>query len=65
MNSKLPPGARLGHYEIKSQLGAGGMGDVYLAQDMKLDRRVGLKILPSDVASNQERMRFTQEEGFI
>ena len=66
MNSKLPPGVRLGHYEIKSQLGAGGMGEVYLAQDMKFDRRVGLKILPSDVASNQERMRrFTQEEGFI
>jgi len=41
MNSKLPPGMRLGQHEIKSQLGAGGMGEVYLAQDMKLDRRVG------------------------
>ena len=57
MSSSLPPGARLGRYEIKSQLGAGGMGEVYLAQDTGLDRKVALKILPSDVASNQERTR--------
>src|SRR5467141_2066995 len=62
MSSNLPPGARLGRYEIKSQLGAGGMGEVYLAQDTKLDRRVGLKILPADVASNRDRMdRFVRE----
>jgi len=47
-------GTKLGHYEIRSQLGAGGMGDVYLAQDAKLDRKVALKILPAEVASNQE-----------
>src|SRR6267378_3150878 len=62
MSSNLPPGARLGRYEIKSQLGAGGMGEVYLAQDTKLDRRVGLKILPADVAANRDRMdRFVRE----
>src|SRR5881409_172486 len=56
------PGAKLGHYEIRSQLGAGGMGEVYLAQDTKLDRKVALKILPGEVASDHERMRrFTQE----
>src|ERR1700674_5759909 len=62
MSSSLPSGARLGRYEIKSQLGAGGMGEVYLAQDTKLDRRVALKILPADVAAHQDRMkRFVQE----
>src|SRR6266849_4669840 len=53
----IPLGTRLGHYEIRSRLGAGGMGEVYLAQDTKLDRKVALKILPADLAANQDRMR--------
>ena len=58
----LGAGTKLGHYEIRSMLGEGGMGEVYLAQDAKLDRRVALKILPADLARNQNRMRrFTQE----
>jgi eukaryotic-like serine/threonine-protein kinase len=58
----LPAGAKLGRYEIRSKIGEGGMGEVYLAQDKKLDRKVALKILPAEVASNQERMgRFVQE----
>src|SRR5216110_3475883 len=58
----ISAGARLGHYEIRSQIGAGGMGEVYLAQDTKLDRKVALKILPADLAANQDRMRrFVQE----
>src|SRR6266496_2834985 len=58
----LASGTRLGRYEIRSQLGAGGMGEVYLAQDTKLDRKVALKILPAEVAANQDRMRrFVQE----
>src|SRR2546425_5375599 len=58
----LLPGTKLGHYEIRSQIGKGGMGEVYLAQDTKLDRKVALKILPADVASNRDRMeRFIRE----
>ena len=55
-------GTRLGRYEIRSKIGAGGMGEVYLAQDSKLDRKVALKILPVDVKANHDRMRrFVQE----
>src|SRR6266851_3143374 len=62
MSPNFPPGARLGRYEIRSQLGAGGMGEVYLAQDTKLDRKVALKILPAEVAADRGRMsRFVQE----
>ncbi|MDQ1638408.1 MAG: eukaryotic-like serine/threonine-protein kinase [Pyrinomonadaceae bacterium] len=55
-------GTKLGRYEIRSKIGAGGMGEVYLAQDTELDRKVALKILPADVALKQGRMRrFVQE----
>src|SRR5712692_2065166 len=52
----------ISHYHILSQLGAGGMGEVYLAQDTKLDRKVALKILPAGVEAHQDLMRrFIQE----
>src|SRR5438128_8894695 len=58
----IAAGAKLGRYEIRSKIGAGGMGEVYLALDARLDRKVALKILPAEIASNQDRMRrFTQE----
>jgi serine/threonine protein kinase len=58
----LATGTRLGRYEIRSQIGAGGMGEVYLAEDTQLRRKVALKILPAEVAANQDRMRrFVQE----
>ncbi|MGH9900317.1 MAG: protein kinase domain-containing protein [Pyrinomonadaceae bacterium] len=58
----LSPGTRLGRYEIRSSIGTGGMGEVYLAEDVKLERSVALKILPTEVASDQQRMqRFTKE----
>ena len=56
MNSSLSPGTRLGRYEIRSKIGAGGMGEVYLAQDMNLDRKVALKILLADLATNTDRI---------
>ena len=48
----LAPGARLGGYEIVSQIGAGGMGEVYRAKDTKLNRDVALKILPKAFTSD-------------
>jgi serine/threonine-protein kinase len=58
----LTAGTKLGHYEIRSPLGKGGMGEVYLAEDTRLNRKVAIKILPAEVASDQERMRrFVQE----
>src|SRR5215471_1991765 len=56
-------GTRLGRYEIRSKIGAGGMGEVYLAEDTRLHRKVALKVLPHDLASNRERMRRFEQEA--
>src|SRR5260370_41834606 len=62
MNKDLPAGSTLSHYRIVSKIGAGGMGEGYLAQDTKLNRTVALKILPAELAANEDRMRrFVQE----
>lgn len=58
----IPAGTKLGRYEIRSKIGEGGMGEVYLAADTKLDRKVALKILPAEATHDHRRMqRFTQE----
>jgi serine/threonine protein kinase/tetratricopeptide (TPR) repeat protein len=56
-------GTRLARYEIRSHLGTGGMGDVYLARDTRLDRNVALKILPELVAADPDRMRRFEQEA--
>src|SRR5262249_9069641 len=56
------PGTRIGRYEIRSKIGEGGMGEIYLAEDTGLHRKLALKVLPAEVASNRDRMRrFDQE----
>jgi serine/threonine protein kinase len=58
----LSAGTRLGPYEILSQIGAGGMGEVYRARDTKLDRDVAIKVLPHLLAENPARLaRFEHE----
>jgi serine/threonine protein kinase len=58
----LIAGQVVGHYQIIAPLGKGGMGEVYLASDTKLDRRVALKLLPAEFANHKERLRrFIQE----
>ena len=53
----LAPSTKLGRYEIRSQLGAGGMGEVYLARDPKINRDVAIKVLPATFSSDVERLR--------
>jgi eukaryotic-like serine/threonine-protein kinase len=58
----LGPGVRLGPYEILAPLGAGGMGEVYRANDTRLDRTVAIKVLPAHLSSNADlRARFERE----
>src|SRR5262245_42962940 len=59
----LAAGTLLGRYEIRSKIGKGGMGEVYLAEDTRLHRKVALKVLPAEVASNRDRMRRFEQEA--
>jgi eukaryotic-like serine/threonine-protein kinase len=57
------PGTKLGPYEILSSLGAGGMGEVYRARDESLGRDVAIKVLPKELASDQDRLRRFEQEA--
>ncbi len=59
----LASGARLGPYEILGALGAGGMGQVYRARDLKLGREVAIKVLSPELASDSERLRRFEQEA--
>ena len=59
----LAAGTILGQYEIRSPLGAGGMGEVYRAHDTRLNREVAIKVLPESVSSDPERLRRFEQEA--
>lgn len=61
--SSFAPGKRLGPYSLVSRLGAGGMGEIYLAQDTRLGRQVALKFLPPSFREDSERLRRFQNEA--
>ena len=59
----LTAGTKLGEYEVKSLLGSGGMGEVYRARDSRLGRDVAIKVLPSLLSADSERLRRFEQEA--
>ncbi len=59
----LASGDELSHYRVISPLGAGGMGNVYLAEDLRLGRKVALKILSHRLMANEDRVRRFRQEA--
>lgn len=62
-NRSFEPGQQIEHYQIARLLGSGGMGDVYLAEDLRLKRRVALKLLPPHFTVNPDRVRRFEREA--
>jgi serine/threonine protein kinase len=59
----LATGTKLGRYEIRSKVGEGGMGEVYLARDLEIGRDVAIKVLPSTFSQDKDRLRRFQQEA--
>src|SRR5438128_4600876 len=59
----ITAGTRLGRYEIRSQIGAGGKGEVYRARDEKLNRDVAIKVLPASLSQDTDRLRRFEQEA--
>src|SRR5262249_49811650 len=59
----IVPGSRFDHYEIISPLGAGGMGEVYRARDIRLNREVAIEVLPASFANDADRVRRFEQEA--
>ena len=65
LKPRLEKGQQLGSYLILDQLGAGGMGEVYLAKDSRLERTVALKVLSPDISEDKRRMRRFRQEAKV
>src|SRR6478672_205869 len=63
MSDTLRKGKVLGHYRIIKKIGTGGMGDVYLAQDARLERQVALKLLSKSIADDTDRLLRVEREA--
>ena len=63
MEKELAANSTVSHYRIVSKIGAGGMGEVYRAVDERLDREVAIKVLPAEVAGDQDRLRRFEQEA--
>src|SRR5438445_9558272 len=63
MKASLAANSLLSHYRIVSKIGAGGMGEVYLAEDTRLKRKVALKLLPAEFTQDEDRVRRFEQEA--
>lgn len=63
MDMELVVNTTLSHYRIGSKIGAGGMGEVYLAEDTRLGRKVALKLLPAGFTKHEDRVRRFEQEA--
>ncbi len=64
MSEPLGVNTTLSHYRIVSKIGEGGMGEVYLADDTRLRRKVALKVLPENIAADTDRLLRFEREAF-